>query len=257
VPTSLSITNREKVDRFMPILEVKGLTKDFKGLRAVNRVNFTIEKNEIYGMIGPNGSGKSTIFNMISGLYIPTEGSIRFKEEDVTGLHPHVVCDRGVGRTFQITKPFLNLTVMENVIIGALNRTNSVPEARKKAMDVLTQMELAKLAEMQGKNLTAPQRKRLELARALATEPELLLLDEVMAGLNPTEVKQILEVLNRINENGLTIFLVEHIMHAIMSISHRVMVLHHGQTIAVGVPKEIAGDEKVIEAYLGEEYSIA
>jgi branched-chain amino acid transport system ATP-binding protein len=241
----------------MPILEVKGLTKDFKGLRAVNGVAFDVEEGEIYGMIGPNGSGKSTIFNMISGLYDPTEGTIHFKGENVTGLHPHEVCGRGVGRTFQMTKPFLNLTVRENVVIGALNRTNSVPTAQKKAVEVLARMDLDRMAQTQGKNLTVPQRKRLELARALATEPKLLLLDEVMAGLNPVEVREILGVLKNIADSGITIFLVEHIMHAIMSISHRVMVLHHGQMIAVGAPKEIARHEKVIEAYLGEEYSIA
>jgi branched-chain amino acid transport system ATP-binding protein len=241
----------------MPILEVKGLTKDFKGLRAVDNVDFLIEENEIYGMIGPNGSGKSTIFNMISGLHSPTKGTISFKGENITGLHPHVVCEKGVGRTFQITKPFLKLTVLENVIIGALNRTNAVPLAKRKAREVLAQMDLDNLADTQGKNLTVPQRKRLELARALATEPKLLLLDEVMAGLNPVEVREMLKLLESVSARGITIFLVEHIMHAIMSISHRVMVLHHGQMITVGAPKQIVSNEKVIEAYLGEEYSIA
>jgi branched-chain amino acid transport system ATP-binding protein len=241
----------------MGILEAKDLIKDFRGLRAVNDVTFSIEENEIFGMIGPNGSGKSTIFNMIGGLHLPTQGNVHFRGEDITGLHPHAICERGVGRTFQITKPFLKLTVLENVIIGALNRTNSVPVAEERAVEVLIQMDLDKLIDVQGRNLTVPQRKRLELARALATGPKLVLLDEVMAGLNPVEVNEMIAVLRNVAESGITIFLVEHIMHAIMSISQRVMVLHHGQMIAIGRPGEIARNEKVIEAYLGEEYSLA
>jgi branched-chain amino acid transport system ATP-binding protein len=241
----------------MPLLELQQLCKDFKGLRAVQNVSVGIEKNEIFGMIGPNGSGKTTIFNLVSGIYGPTAGSIRFEGESITGLQPNQVCRRGIGRTFQITKPFLKLNVLDNVIIGALNRSESVAKAANKAREVLTQMDLEDKVDALGKELSVPQRKRLELARALATEPKLLLLDEVLAGLNPAEIKEMLGVLKGIAQRGITIFIIEHIMHAIMMISHRVMVLHHGELIAIGTPKEMAGHPKVIEAYLGEEYSFA
>jgi len=239
------------------LLEIQRLSMNFRGLRAVHEVGFSIEENEIFGLIGPNGSGKTTVFNLISGLYNPTSGSILFKGRDITGLPPNVICREGVGRTFQITKPFLKLTVLENVIIGALNRTSSVHVARERAKEILAQMNLADKMSVQGKYLSVPERKRLEIARALATEPKLLLLDEVMAGLNPVELDEIIDVLRRLAEKGISLFIVEHIMHAIMTISQRIMVLHHGETIAVGTPKEIAHNEQVIEAYLGEEYSLA
>jgi branched-chain amino acid transport system ATP-binding protein len=241
----------------MGMLEVQNLTKYFKGLRAVHNLSFAVEEKEIFGLIGPNGSGKTTVFNMISGLYIPSGGAIFFRGENITGLEPNRICYLGIGRTFQITKPFLKLTVLENVMIGALNRTNSVPEAQRRAREILEQMDLGDKAEARGKELTVPERKRLELARALATEPQLLLLDEAMAGLNPAELKEMLGVLKKIRERGVTLFIVEHIMHAIMSISQRVLVLHHGEMIATGTPKEIVHNEKVIEAYLGEEFSLA
>jgi branched-chain amino acid transport system ATP-binding protein len=241
----------------MGILEVQNLTKYFKGLRAVHNLSFAVEEKEIFGLIGPNGSGKTTVFNMISGLYIPSGGSIFFRGENITGLEPNRICYLGIGRTFQVTKPFLKLTVLENVMIGALNRTNSVPEAEGRAREILAQMDLGDKANARGKELTVPERKRLELARALATEPQLLLLDEAMAGLNPAELKEMIGVLKRIRESGVTLFIVEHIMHAIMTISQRVLVLHHGEMIATGTPKEIVQNEKVVEAYLGEEFSLA
>jgi len=241
----------------MAMLEINKLSKNFKGLRAVHDVNFTIHENEIFGMIGPNGSGKTTIFNMISGIYSPTSGSILFKGENITGLQPNLICKEGIGRTFQITKPFLKLTVLENVLIGALNRTNSVNHAEKKARELLDQIGLAGMVDVRGKNLTVPQRKRLELARALATEPKLLLLDEAMAGLNPAELKEMIDVLKGIAERGITLFIIEHIMHAIMTISQRIIVLHHGEMIVIGAPKEMAINKRVVEAYLGEEYSFA
>jgi branched-chain amino acid transport system ATP-binding protein len=239
------------------MLEIQHLSKNFKGLRAVNEVSFSIHDHEIFGLIGPNGSGKTTIFNLVSGIYAPTEGFIRFQGRDITGLQPNSICREGVGRTFQITKPFLKLTVLENVVIGALNRTPSVHRAEEKAREILAELDLAEKASVQGKFLSVPERKRLELARALATEPKLLLLDEVMAGLNPVELNEIIEILRRIAGKGISIFIVEHIMHAIMTISHRLMVLHHGEMVAIGTPKEITNNEKVIEAYLGEEYSLA
>jgi branched-chain amino acid transport system ATP-binding protein len=239
------------------ILEVKDLCKNFGGLRAVQNVSFSIEENEIFGMIGPNGSGKTTIFNLISEVFPPSSGSIRFKGQEIVNLQPHMICRKGVGRTFQITKPFLKLTVLENIIIGALNRTSSVEEARERAIEILAQMGLEDKIAAEGKDLSVPQRKRLELARALATDPELLLLDEVMSGLNPTEVKDMLDVLKSIANRGITLFIIEHIMHAVMSISQRILVLHHGEKITIGTPQEVASNEKVIEAYLGEKFSFA
>ena len=241
----------------MGLLEVQSLTKYFKGLRAVHNLSFALEEKEIFGLIGPNGSGKTTVFNMISGLYIPSGGSVSFRGENITGLEPNRICYLGIGRTFQVTKPFLKLTVLENVMIGALNRTNSVREAQGRAREILAQMDLGDKADARGKDLTVPERKRLELARALATEPRLLLLDEVMAGLNPAELNEMIGVLKGIREKGVTLFIVEHIMHAIMTISQRVLVLHHGEMIAIGTPQEVVGNAKVVEAYLGEEYSFA
>jgi len=241
----------------MAILEVKGLTKNFKGLRAVHEVTFSIERNEIFGMIGPNGSGKTTIFNLISNVFEPSSGTVLLGNQLLTGLQPHRVCRKGMGRTFQIAKPFLDLSVLENVVIGALNRTDSVSEAQERSIRILTQMGLEGKTDALGKDLSVPERKRLELSRALATEPKVLLLDEVMAGLNPTEVRDLLGVLRAVNSMGITLFIIEHIMHAIMDISQRILVLHHGEKIALGTPKEVASHERVIEAYLGEEYSFA
>lgn len=241
----------------MPMLKLSGVVKDFKGLRAVNDVSVTIGENEIFAMIGPNGSGKTTMFNLISGVYTPTRGSIFFKDKNIVGLEPHLICKMGIGRTYQITKPFLKLTVLENVMIGGLNRTNSVNEAEKKAREVLSQMNLEEKANALGKDLTVPERKRLELARALATQPKLLLLDEVMSGLNPTELRELIVVLRNIADGGITLFIIEHIMHAVMTISHRILVLNHGEVITIGTPREITSNVNVIEAYLGEELDLA
>ncbi len=239
------------------ILEIKGLSKTFKGLWAVQDVTFSIQEHEIFGMIGPNGAGKTTVFNMVSGALKPTRGSILFEGGSIAGLPPHVICRKGMGRTFQVTRPFQKLTVLENVMIGALNRTNSVAEAEERAQRLLFQMGLESMAQAQGKNLTVPERKRVELARALATEPKLLLLDEVMAGLTPTELVDMVHLLKQIGETGVTIFVIEHIMHLMMTLSDRIMVLHHGELIAIGTPKEVSSNERVVEAYLGEEYSFA
>jgi branched-chain amino acid transport system ATP-binding protein len=241
----------------MALLEIKGLTKRFKGLRAVHEVSFSIDGNEIFGLIGPNGSGKTTIFNMVSGVFAPSEGDIHFDGKNITGMQPHVICGRGIGRTFQIAKPFLKLSVLENCIIGALSRTSSVDVAGKKSKAVLEQLGISHLAGSMGKDLTVPQRKRLELARALSTEPKILLLDEVMAGLRPTEVNEMLKVLRDIANTGIALFIIEHIMHVIMNISDTVMVLNHGERIAMGRPDQVVRDANVVEAYLGEEYSLA
>ncbi|MCX5909703.1 MAG: ABC transporter ATP-binding protein, partial [Deltaproteobacteria bacterium] len=188
------------------LLEVQKLTKYFKGLRAVYDVSFAINENEIFGLIGPNGSGKTTMFNIISGLYNPSGGAILFQGKNITGMQPNRICHLGIGRTFQVTKPFLKLTVLENVMIGALNHTHSVSAAEKKAREILAQMGLGDKAHVQGKTLSVPERKRVELARALATEPQLLLLDEVMAGLNPAELNEIIGALRGIRERGVTLF---------------------------------------------------
>ena len=241
----------------MAILKLAGLTKDFKGLRAVNDVSVDLEEGELFGMIGPNGSGKTTIFNLVSGIYTPTRESISFENRNIVGLQPHFICQMGIGRTFQITKPFLKLTVLENVIISALNRTNSVTIAEQIARETLLQMGLEEKVNALGKDLTVPDRKRLELARALATQPKLLLLDEVMSGLNPTELKEMIDLLKKIAGRGIALFIIEHIMYAMMTISQRIMVLNHGEVIAIGTPKEITTNTMVIEAYLGEDLSIA
>jgi len=239
------------------ILELDRVYRRFGGLEAIRDVSMSVPEGARRAIIGPNGAGKTTLFNIITGELAATAGRLRFFGRDITGLPAHARAALGLGRTFQITKPFLKLTVLENVIIGALNRTSSVHVAGERAKEILAQMNLADKLSVQGKYLSVPERKRLEIARALATEPKLLLLDEVMAGLNPVELDEIIDVLRRLAEEGISLFIVEHIMHAIMTISQRVMVLHHGETIAVGTPKEIAHDEQVIEAYLGEEYSLA
>ncbi|MDI3535154.1 MAG: branched-chain amino acid transport system ATP-binding protein [Thermosediminibacterales bacterium] len=240
------------------ILQVKGLTKYFGGLAAVKNVDFTIEKGEILGLIGPNGAGKTTIFNLITGFIPASDGKIIFKDEDITRVSPpYKICRKGIGRTFQVVKPFANMTVLETVMAGAFCREASAKLAREKALQVLDFVDLYKKKDFLGKNLTIGDRKRLELAKALATEPELLLLDEVMAGLTPTEINEVLKIIAKIQENGITIFIIEHIMKVIMTLSHRIIVLHHGEKIAEGAPEEVAKDKKVIEAYLGEESNIA
>jgi branched-chain amino acid transport system ATP-binding protein len=239
------------------ILEIKGVTKRFKGLTALKGLSFTIFRNETVGFIGPNGSGKTTLFNVINGIFPPDEGSILFKGEDISFDVPHMICRKGIGRTFQIAKPFTNMTVLSNVTIGALNRSKNIKAARERAENILRMVDLEDKASMLGRDLPIVFRRQLELARALATGPELLLLDEVMAGLNPTEITNITSLLKKIAKTGLTILVIEHLMHAIMNISDRIVVIHSGQLVAEGFPHEIMKNPKVIDAYLGEEYSFA
>jgi len=249
--------NGKKVRRSMSLLELTKLSKNFGGLQAVKEVDLKIDRDEIFGLIGPNGSGKTTIFNLISGALRLTGGSIKFKEEEITDLKPHEICKRGIARTFQIARPFADVTVYKNVMIGALNNTPSLSEAARMTDEVLSITGLLNKKDVNGKNLTIPERRRLELARSLATKPELLMLDEPMAGLNPTEIEEMSELLRKIRKMGVTIFIIEHVLQAIMTLSDRIAVLNYGEKIAEGTPEEIGANQKVVEAYLGEEYLIA
>jgi branched-chain amino acid transport system ATP-binding protein len=241
----------------MKILEVQHLTKDFGGLRAVDSLDLDIEEGEILGLIGPNGAGKSTVFNCVAGVYPPTRGRIYFRSEEISGRKPWDLCKYGLARTFQIVKPFASKSVLYNVMVGAFAIFDKTREARKKALWVLEFLNFEDRKDTRAGNLTIADRKRLEIARALATEPKLLLLDEVMAGLRPAEVDEMVAIIRRLREQGVTIFVIEHIMRAIMALSDRVVVIQFGQKIAEGLPQQVAADENVIKAYLGEEYAVS
>lgn len=241
----------------MALLEVHNMTKQFGGLRAVDALNLQIEKGQIFGLIGPNGAGKSTAFNCIAGAFAPTSGSIRFDGRDITGSKPWNLCKQGLARTFQIVKPFGSKSVLYNVVVGSFATTNSRKVAEEKAMQVLESLNFADKKDILAGNLTIADRKRLEIAKALATEPKLLLLDEVMAGLRPSEVDEMVEILKELRDRGVTIFVIEHIMRAIMALSDRIVVIQFGKKIAEGTPNEIANNENVIKAYLGEDYAVA
>ena len=239
----------------MPLLEGKGVTKYFGGLAAVSNVGFHVKKGEAFGLIGPNGAGKTTLFNVISASLPTTSGTIRFKGEKITGLKPYKICRMGVARTFQTVKIFPDLPVISNVILGlhfGMSAKMSSAEKTQKAAEYLEFVGLSKMIMAPAKDLTLANQKRLEVARALATKPELLMLDELMAGLTHTEVSESMEMVSRIREMGITVIMIEHVMTAIMSVCERIMVLHHGEKIAEGTPKEIATSKKVIEVYLGE-----
>jgi branched-chain amino acid transport system ATP-binding protein len=235
------------------LLDVKGITKRFRGLTAVDNVSLTVSEGEIFAVIGPNGAGKTTLFNLIAGVMRPDAGQIAFAGERSDGIAPHELCRRGLARTFQIVRPFPELTVMENATIGAMMRAPDMDVARARAGEVLRRLDLWDRRDAKAKSLTLPDRKRLECARALATEPRLLLLDEVMAGLRPTEVDRIVAILRDINREGVTILLIEHVMRATMALAGRIHVLHHGATIAEGTPEEVTRHPKVLESYLGAE----
>ena len=234
------------------MLEVTGLTKKFGGLTAVNNVSINVEKGEIVGLIGANGAGKTTLFNMVAGEYAPTEGKIVFNGKEIQGNPGYKMCHMGIGRTYQIVKPFSSLTVLDNVVVGALLKDSNVKRAREKARQVIELVGLSYRIDVVGADLNLPELKRLELARALATEPELLLLDEVMAGLNPADSDKMIELVKEINKTGVTIIIIEHVMKAIMRLSDRIYVLNQGRLIAQGKPEEVSQDPEVIKSYFGE-----
>lgn len=235
------------------LLEVDGVSKSFRGLLAVGDVSFSVPEKGIAALIGPNGAGKTTMFNCIAGVYTPDEGRVRLGGKDITGLKPHLVCGAGIGRTFQLVKPFKDMSVIENVTVGALHHTSSVAQANADSEKYLELLELSDKRHQHAQNLTLPDRKRLEVARALATKPKLLLLDEVMAGLRPTETDRMVDMLRRLrDETGLTILLIEHVMRAVMALSEWVTVLNYGVKISEGTPDKVVKDPAVLECYLGE-----
>jgi len=234
-------------------LDLDGVGKSFRGLRAVHDVSFAVPAGAIHALIGPNGAGKTTIFNMIAGVYAPDAGAVRLDGRAISGLRPDRVCDAGVGRTFQLVKPFKGLSVLENVTVGALHRTADLARARDSADAILSRLGLFDRRHQLAESLTLPDRKRLEVARALATEPKLLLLDEVMAGLRPTEVDAMVGFLRDLNgKTGLTILLIEHVMRAVMALAAEIVVVSYGEKIAQGTPQEIARHQAVVDVYLGE-----
>ncbi|MGH2403823.1 MAG: ABC transporter ATP-binding protein [bacterium] len=236
------------------LLDVRGLTKSFGGLAAVRDLSFVVGEGEILGLIGPNGSGKTTAFNLITGLLAPDAGHIRLAGEEITGLRPHAICSRGIVRTFQLVRPFAHLSALQNVMVGRIygrHRANDLDAASHEAREVIAFVGLTGKERISARQLTLVDRKRLELARALATQPRLLLLDEVMAGLNPQEIAAAVGLIRAIREAGIAVIMIEHIVKAVLGLSDRVVVLNAGQVIAEGPPRAIARDHRVIEAYLG------
>jgi branched-chain amino acid transport system ATP-binding protein len=239
------------------ILRVENLSKSFRGLKAVSGASFEIPEGAINALIGPNGAGKTTIFNMVAGVFPPDTGRIIFQGKEIQSLRPDQVCAAGIGRTFQIVKPFAGLSVLDNVMVGGFLKERTSSGSRKVSLDILQKLNLEGKANLAASSLTLPDRKRLEVARALATRPKLLLLDEVMAGLRPTECDQMVEVFRGLaRSEGLTILLIEHVMRAVMALAQHVGVLHHGVVIARGTPAEIVRHPAVLECYLGEETEI-
>ena len=236
----------------MTLLKVESITKRFGGLVAVSDLSLSVAKGEILGVIGPNGAGKTTAFNMIAGYYEPTEGQVFFNGENITGLRPDQVCKKGLARTFQVVKPFPQLSVLDNVVVGAYIHTNDSDEARQKSKEILDFLGMGSMVEMLAGGLPIAMRKRLEIAKALATEPQMLLLDEAMAGLRPTETDEVIELVRRVSQQGVALMLVEHVMRVIMSLADRIVVIHHGEKIAEGEPEAVVRDKTVVDAYLGE-----
>jgi len=238
----------------VPLLDVAGVSKSFRGLRAVADASLRVEAGEIVALIGPNGAGKTTLFNLVAGALAPDAGSIRFAGREIAGLRADQVCAQGIGRTFQIVKPFADMSVLDNVMVGGFLGTNRAAVARERARRALAALGMDALRHRPAASLTLPDRKRLEVARALATQPRLLLLDEVMAGLRPTETEAMVRAFQALNrEQSVTILLIEHVMRAVMALARRVYVLHHGEIIASGTPHEVTRDERVLQSYLGAE----
>ena len=239
------------------ILRVERVSKSFRGLRAVKDASFDLTEGHVNALIGPNGAGKTTIFNLIAGVYAPDSGTIVFQGKRIDGLRPDRICAAGIGRTFQIVKPFAGLSVLDNVMVGAFLKEKTSTGARRVSLQILEKLGLDSRRDLPASSLTLPDRKRLEVARALATRPRLLLLDEVMAGLRPTECDQIVAVFREINRaEGLTILLIEHVMRAVMALAGHIGVLHHGEVIARGTPEEVVRNPAVLECYLGEETEV-
>ncbi len=237
----------------MALLEAKNLTKFFGGLAAVDEVSFRVREGEIYGLIGPNGSGKTTIFNLINGYFPLTRGEIFFEDKKISRLKTHQICHLGIGRTFQVVKPLKRMTVLDNVVAAAFLRSGSKHEAIDRAENLIDFCVLNAWKDRPAGSLSIASRKRLEIARALATKPKLLLLDETSAGLNPTELEEAMALIKKIRDSGITIIIIEHIMKVIMTISDRILAINHGMVIAEGTPAEVASHAGVIEAYLGAE----
>jgi branched-chain amino acid transport system ATP-binding protein len=241
----------------MALLEVEGLTKAFGGLTAINQVEFSTTEGEILGLIGPNGAGKTTLFNLMTGCLKPDQGTIQFRAEEIQGLTPHEISRKGIGRTFQIAKSFSHMSTLDNVMVGGFIHDRDIRNVKAAALEILEFTGLTAQRDALAENLIIGDLRRLEIAKAMATKPTLLLLDEVMAGLNPTETEEAIDIIRKIRDRGVTILIVEHVMHAIMSLSDRVIVVHHGEKIAEGIPEEVTKNAEVIEAYLGEDYLIS
>jgi branched-chain amino acid transport system ATP-binding protein len=236
------------------IFQTKKVSKSFGGVKAVNQVSFEIQEKEIIGLIGPNGAGKTTLFNLITGFLKPDEGYIYFQGQDITNLKPYRICQLGIGRTFQVVRPLSTLTVLENIVTAALLHHNNYKEAKEYAIHIAQIMGLANEVNKIAGRVPLADKKRLGFAQALATGARLLLLDEVAAGLNPTEVDKFINIIREVNLEGVTIIMVEHVMRAVMNVAHRILVLDHGELIAQGIPDEVTKNEKVIKAYLGDQY---
>ena len=236
------------------MLSVESASRSFRGLKAVSEASLEVREGEIVALIGPNGAGKTTLFNLIAGALAPDSGAIRFMGRDIAGLRPDQVCAAGIGRTFQIVRPFADMSVIENAMVGGFLGTRDTGIAHDRAELALRSLNMWELRDRPASSLTLPDRKRLEVARALATQPKLLLLDEVMAGLRPTETDEMVAAFRRLNaESGITILLIEHVMRAVMALAQRVYVLHHGEIISSGTPSEVTRDPKVLHSYLGAE----